>query len=224
VSGLAIDLGGFLGGWRLPIEPILPSGGSANGVGVGKIGADVRGCGAAGARVVEIGGFLAIGRSVVGVDVGVGKGSIDLGAIGRSVVAVRVGVGFGWLGGKVGRSKVARSDLAGMGESIAVGVGLSLGLGAGDRGKANVLVGGGVVGVAARNENRSGGLGVGLAASLVGSDRGWSWVGLAGTGGFALEGSLNFSGLELDVDLGLDVDLTAVVIGGVAIGGIMGVT
>lgn len=165
---------------------MLPSGGSANGVGVGKIGAGV----------VEIGGFLAIGRSVIGVDVGVGKGSIDLGwlitgsdvgEIGRSVVAVRVGVGFGWLGGKVGRSKVVRADLAGIGESILEGVGLALGLGAGDRGKANALVGGGV--------NRSGRLGVGLAASFVCSDRGWSWVGLAGTGGFALEGSLNFSGL-----------------------------
>jgi hypothetical protein len=107
-----------------------------------------------------------------------------------------------------------------MGESIAVGVGLALGFGAGDRGKANALVGGGVVGVAARNENRSGRLGVGLAASLVGSDWVWSWVGLIGASGFALEGSLNFRGLELFVALGLGsidlvVDLTTVAIGGI---------
>jgi hypothetical protein len=97
-----------------------------------------------------------------------------------------------------------------MGESIAVGVGLALGFGAGDRGKANALVEGGVVGLAARNENRSGGLGVDLVASLVCGDRGW--VGLTGTDGFALVGSLNFRGLG---SIDLVVDLTTVAIGGI---------
>jgi hypothetical protein len=88
VRGLAIDLGGFLGDWRLPVELV--------GVGFG-LGAGVPSGGDAGAGVVEIGGFLAIGRSIVGV--GVAKGSIDLGwfilgsgigvdAIGRSAIGV----------------------------------------------------------------------------------------------------------------------------------------
>jgi hypothetical protein len=91
-SGLAIDLGGSLDCWRLPVELV--------GVGFG-LGAGVPSAGDAGAGVVAIGGFLAIERSV-----GVGVGSIDLdwfilgsgigvGAIWRFAIGVRVGAGLG---------------------------------------------------------------------------------------------------------------------------------
>ncbi len=213
VRGLAIDFGDSLGCWRLPIEPIW--------LGFG-ICAGVRSGGAAGEGVAGIGGFVAIGRSDVGgIGVGVGKGAIDPGwlvdAIGRSIVGVRVGAGLDWLVGAIGRSKLARDGLARMGESIDIGVGLALVLGVDDRGKANELAGGGV--------DRSGGMGFSLDPSLGCGDRGWDFACLTGTGGFARDGRLNFTGVELGLGtIGLGVAVTAVVkIGGVEIGGIIGV-